>query len=153
MFFCCGEKFFAVLGQQRLVRGDDRFAQFERGKNHRFGNARTAHQFGDDVNLRVVDDTLPVGGQYRARNGVGARFVKRLRCDFADADANTDARGQQIAVALQRVKNTAAHRAAANHSEIHLLHKGAQLAAKARSRQFIFERRKIHWFRQQIRLP
>jgi hypothetical protein len=37
------------------------------------------------------------------------------------------------------VKHAAAHGAAANHAEIHLLHRSAQLAAKRNGEQFIFE--------------
>ena len=57
---------------------------FERGQNHRPGDAGAADEFDDDVDLRVIDDVLPVGRHQRRGDGVGARFVERLDGDFAD---------------------------------------------------------------------
>ena len=97
-----------------------------------------ADQFGDDVDLRVVDDALPVGGHAATRNRVRTRFVERLHGDLADVDLYADARGHEAAIELERVKHAAAHRAAADHSEIYLLHRSAKLAAKRSKGQFNF---------------
>ena len=142
VFFGRGKQFLAVRGQQRLVRRDDRFAQLERGENHRPGDGGAADEFGDDVNVRIVDDALPVGGHQRTRNRIRPRFVERLHRDFADGDFDADARSHEAAVELERVKHAAAHGAAANHSEVHLLHRSAQIAAKWSRGQFNFEPRK-----------
>ena len=75
-----------------------------------------------------------------AGDGIRARFVERLDRDFAEIDFDAEARGQETAVFLPRVEDAAADGAAANHAEIHLLHKNAQFAAKRGRGQFNFER-------------
>ena len=64
----------------------------------------------------------PVGRHQRARDFVRREFVERLDGDFADGDLDAEARGHERAIVLQRVKHAAAHRAAADHAEIDLLH-------------------------------
>ena len=145
VFFGRGKQLLAVRGEQRLVRRDDRLAQLERGQNHRPGDAGAADEFGDDVNVGIVDDALPVGGHQRTRDGIRARFVEGLHRDFADGDLDADARGHEVAVELKGVKHAAAHGAAANHSEVHLLHGSAQLAAKWSAGQFNFTARCRRW--------
>ena len=140
VFFGRGKQLLAVRGQQRLVGRDDRFAELERGENHRPGDARAADQFGDDVHLRIVDDALPVQRHERTWDLIRPRFVERLHGDLADGDFHADARGHEAAVELERVKHAAAHGAAANHAKIHLLHRGAKLAAKPGRGQFNFNR-------------
>ena len=130
VFFGRGKQFLAVRGQQRLVGRDDRFAELERGENHRPGDARAADEFGDDVHLRVVDDALPVGRHERTRDRIRPRFVERLHGDLADGDFHADARGHEAAVELERVKHAAAHGAAANHAKVDLLHRNHKFAVK-----------------------
>ena len=116
--------------KQRLVCRDDRLAEFERGQNHRPGESGAADEFGHEMDVRIMDHALPVGGHQGTGNFVGARFVKRLHRHLADGDLDADARSHEPAVELERVKHAAAHGAAANHSQVHLLHRSAQLAAK-----------------------
>jgi hypothetical protein len=91
------------------------------------------------MNVGVVDDTLPIRGHQRTRNGIRSRFVKRLDRDFAEGDLDADARSHQATIELERVKHAAAHGAAANHAKVYLLHRSPQLAAKRNGEQFIFE--------------
>ena len=72
-----GEQFLAVRGEQGLVGGDDRLAQLERGQDHRARQRRAAHQFRDDVHLRVVHHGPPVGRQ--ARDAESRRAAARRR--------------------------------------------------------------------------
>ena len=136
MFLRCGKQFFAVRGEQRFVCRDDRLAKFQRGKNHRFGNGCAADKFDDDVYLGIVDDALPIGRHHRTRDFIGARLVKRFDCDFADNDLHANARSHEPTVELERVKYATAHCATANHAQIHLLHKGIEIAAKKARGQF-----------------
>jgi len=137
-FFGRGKQLLAVRGQQRLVGRDDRFAELERGENHRPGDAGATDQFGDDVHLRVVDDALPVQRHERTRDLIRSRFIERLHGDLADGDFDADARGHEAAVELERVKHAAAHGAAANHAKVDLSHKDNKFAAKWSRGQFNF---------------
>jgi len=74
--------------------------------------------------------TLCQGGHERARDGIRTRLVECLYRDFADGDLDADARSHELTVELKGVKHAAAHGAAANHSEVHLLHRSTQIAAK-----------------------
>ena len=74
------------------------------------------------MHLRIIDHAGPIGRHEGVGDGIRARFVQRLDGDFAQADFDAEARFQQRAVVLQMVKNAAAHRAAADHADIDLLH-------------------------------
>ena len=130
------KQFRAVRGEQGLVGGDHGFALRERGENHRPGDAAAADEFDDDLDLRIVDDFLPVGGHQFAGDRIRARLVERLDGDFAENELHAEARGHEAAVFLPRVEDAAADGSAANHSEVHLLHRARQLAAKWSRGQF-----------------
>lgn len=108
--------------EQSLVRRDDGFALGQCGEDDRLGEAGTADEFDDDVDLGIVDDFLPVGSQQRRWDFTAPRFAERLDGDLAESDPYAESRGQQVAVPRPRMKNAAADRAASNHSEIYLLH-------------------------------
>ena len=61
-----GEDFVAVQGKQRFVGGDYVFAVGNRFKNQRFGNAVTADQFDDDIDIVIFDDGHAVVSHHRA---------------------------------------------------------------------------------------
>ncbi len=48
-----------VLGEQRLVPGDDRFPRAESGADEIVGLAGSPDEFDDDVDIRVGDEVLP----------------------------------------------------------------------------------------------
>ena len=117
-----GEQLLAVRGEQGLVGGDHRFAELQGGQDHGAGDGGAAGQLGHDIHLRVVDHALPVRRHGGLGNRVRPRLVEGLHGDFADVDLHADARSHEVAVELERVKHAAAHGAAADHSQIHLLH-------------------------------
>src|ERR1035441_1850690 len=118
-----GEQLLAVGGEQGLIGGDDGFAKLQGDQNHRAGEGGAADQLGHDIHLRVSDDALPVRGHAGSRDRVRARLVEGLHGDFAEVYLHANAGGHQGAEELEGVKHAAAHGAAANHSQIYLLHK------------------------------
>src|SRR6185437_1059897 len=94
--------------------------------------AGATDEFDDDVRLRIVHDFLPIRREQRTGKGMRARFIERFDGDFAQGNFNAKAVGDEIAVSLERVENTAANSSGADHSKIHLLHSGGGCREKRR---------------------
>ena len=102
----------AVLGDQRLVGGDHRFAGFQRRLDRRQrGIAGPAHQFDEAIDAGI-------GGQRQRAPGPGdaaqietALFHLRTRGDGDDAHAAPAARRQRAALALDEADDFGANSA------------------------------------------
>jgi hypothetical protein len=112
-----------VRREQRLVRRHHRFALRERRQHHGFGNARAADEFDDHVDLRIIDDLLPIRCHQCGSDGIRTRFVERLHGDLAEIQFHAEARGHEVAILLPRVKHATADRAATQHPKVYLLHR------------------------------
>ena len=55
------KQLFAVRGEQCFVGGDDRFAQPQCVQDHFARGRGAAHQFDNQVDVRVLDDAGPIG--------------------------------------------------------------------------------------------
>ena len=123
VFFGGGEQFFAMGGEQRLVGGDDGFAEFEGGEDHLAGGGGAADEFGDEMDIRIADDFAPVGGEEFAGKFGGAGFFEIAHGDAHELEADAETGGHEGAVALQRLIDAAAHRSAADNAKVYVLHK------------------------------
>ena len=116
-----------MRAQQSFVRGDNSFPFFQRGKNHCPCNAGSADEFDDDLDMRIIDDVLPIERHQRFWDFVRTRFIKGFDGDSAESHFDAEARLHERAIGLERVKNAAAHRATANHSDIDFSHEAQRV--------------------------
>ena len=109
--------------QQGLVGGNHRLPELQGRQDHRAGNRSASGQLRHHVHLRVINDALPVRAHDGLRDPVRARLVEGFDGDLADVDSHADARRQEAAIPLERAEHAAAHGAAADHSQVDLLHR------------------------------
>jgi len=109
--------------QQSLVGGHHRLPEFQGREDHRAGNRRAPGQFCHQVHLWILHYPLPIRAHDGPRNPVRARLVNGFNGDFLNRDPHANARGQKVAIPLERVKHTATHSAATDHSQIYLVHR------------------------------
>lgn len=87
----------AVLGEQRLVGGDDTRAVLEGGHDECAGRLDTADDLDDDVDVAPFDQGGRIGGDQR-----GVDTLPRLRGtadgDTGELDGRADARGEVVGV-------------------------------------------------------
>src|ERR1019366_4124504 len=85
------------------------------------GTAR--HRAVADEIIRAVSPRAKLRHRLADDERLARRFVERLHRDLAENELHAEARGHEAAVSLPRVEDAAADRAAADHAEIHLLHR------------------------------
>ena len=127
------EELLAVRGEQCLVRGDDRLAEAEGGEHRLPRGRRPAHEFDNEIDVGMIDDGGPVRGENAAGNGDGAFLLEIAHGHGGDAQADAEAGGHELAVALDALIDAAADRATADDSEIHLPHKGTHRVPRSRA--------------------
>ena len=57
------EQLFAVGREQRFIGGDHRLAQFQSRENYFTGRGRAADQFNHQIDVRIVNDAVPVSSE------------------------------------------------------------------------------------------
>src|SRR4029077_19870679 len=69
-FGCLFENLSTSFSFQRLVPGNDDLARIESPHCEEVRNVNPAHQFDEDIDLRVIDQFLPIPGDclWRSRN-------------------------------------------------------------------------------------
>ena len=105
--------------QQRLVRGDDRFAERERGRQHRL-HLHAAGELDDDVDLRIADKLERVIDDRNAVKLRPARLREITNGNLDDAKADTVAVGNGSMLSINQLEQPAADRAASNQTDTKL---------------------------------
>ena len=99
----------AVLGEQRLVRGDDVLARGDRGEHRALGLGRAADQLAHDVDVGAPDRRVEVGGEQRAIDVDDAlRLVRIAHRDRADLEAGAEPRLDRRGVVGEQLDDAAA---------------------------------------------
>ena len=124
-----------MRGEQCFVGGDDGFAQPQRAQDHFTRRRRAAHQFDDQVDVRVLDDAGPIGSKQRFGDLDRALFGDVAHGHFSDVQPDTETGGDESAIALNGLKHATTHGAAADNAQIHLVHQGGKIAAIPGQRQ------------------
>ena len=129
--------------QQRFVRCDDRLALLKRGENHLTCRGGAANQLDDKIDIRIVNDAVPVISQQRFGNFDGALLVHIAHRHPKYIQAHAQPRGHQSPIPLNGLEDATAHGAAPNNAQIHLLHRSGELAGKGGSGQYDFGHLKL----------
>jgi len=112
----------AVRGQQRLVGGDHVLAVRDGLQNEFLGDGIAADQFDHDIDVRVRDHAVGIGGQARLAAGDFLRPCLVLVRHRGDHDAAAGAAGDFLLVARQHVPGAAAHGANAQQAHVDRFH-------------------------------
>ena len=129
------EQLFAVRRKEGFVGGDHGLSALQSAEHDFAGGRGAAHQFHDEVDLRVIDDLGVVRAQERRGNLDRARLVEITHHHFCDMEPDAETGGNERAITLNGPKHAAADGAAADNAQIHLLHKGGKTAVIRRGRQ------------------
>ena len=105
-----GENLVAVLGDQRLVGGDDVLAVGQRPQRQAPRRLVAAHQFDDDRDLGIVHHLQRLAGQFHP-GGVGRRGVQIFGGGMGDDDFAARAAADFLGVAGQHPSDAPADRA------------------------------------------
>ena len=108
----------AVLGQQRLVGGDDAGAVLERGEDQRAGRLDAADHLDDQVDVVAGDQPRGVGGQQPLGDLDLARRVEPAYGDTDELDRGAHPGRQVAGLLLQQPHHLRADRAAAQHRDL-----------------------------------
>ena len=124
MLVGCREQGRAVLGEQRLVGGDDRGAGLQRGEDQRAGRLDAADDLDHDVDVVAGGQGLRVGGE----QGWVDREVARAPPGATYRDAGQLERaahpgGQVVGVLREQPGDLAAHDAAAEQGDLERVHR------------------------------
>jgi MFS family permease len=106
-----GKELFAPGRQETFVGGDDRFAQPQGALDALARRGGSAHQFDDDLHLRVVDGGKGVDGNVPAAVEGGV-FDAIAHHDVAEIKSESGAPADQVALPAQNIDNAAADDAA-----------------------------------------
>ena len=108
------------VGQQLLVRRDDRLAGGEGGGDQLAGGFDPADHLDDDVDVRVGDDVVGVPGQHAGRQLDVAVPGDVAHGDPGDLEAHAGAGLDLLGLGVDQPDERAAHVPAAEHSHPHV---------------------------------
>ena len=116
------EDFVAVLGDQRLVGGDDVLAVLDRGEHQLAGGVGAADQLHQNVDFRVRGHREDI--PRHADTVDVARRIVAAGADMRDLDRAAHAPGDFPGVTLQNVDRAGAHRAQTCYADLYRIHLG-----------------------------
>ena len=111
------EELLAVLGEQRLVRGDDVLAAPDGLEDHRARRVDAADELDDDVDRRIVQHHVGVVGEDSLFELHASRLLLVLHRDAFDDERHAEALAHLIGVAREHVEDAAPDRAHPQHSD------------------------------------
>ena len=108
----------AVLGEQRLVGGDDGGAATERCQQQRARRLDATDDLDDDVDVVARDQPGGIGREQRRVDRQVTFAVRSAHGDADELDGCADTRGQVVAVLMQQPDDLAADDAAAEQRDL-----------------------------------
>ncbi len=112
----------AVRRQQRLVGGDDVLARGQQIEHRLPGPVNAADDFDRDLDRRVVDHLLEIGGDERPGKIHIARLVEIAQHDAAQLERSAGAGGEPLGMVEQQFGDARADGAAADQGDAELVH-------------------------------
>ena len=116
------ENFAAVLGEQRLVAGDDDLAALDGAEHEAQAFLLLAHEFDDDLDRGIIEQVLPVGGDQFRRDGDAAVLFRIAQGDLFDVEFEAEPLPEQGAILRQVFEDTCADIAQSRESDGEVLH-------------------------------
>ena len=113
MFASGVEDFPAMNGKQRLVGRHDVLARRQQGQHRLAGPVDAADQLGDDLDGRIAQDLLQIGGEQVARQRDGPLLVDVAHDDPPQLQASAGPGGQAVGLLEQQASHATADSSAA----------------------------------------